>query len=96
MQFSSLIELWAHYNVLTISGQVQTILNRTYEIVGSVSAILIAILWIPIAIGFFGPDENKRYEARVRLRNAIIGTFIYVIAVSGVLYALVYYIVTGQ
>ena len=70
-------------------------MNRIYAIVASVSAILIAILWIPIAVGFFGTDENKRYEARIRMKNALIGTFIYVLAVSGFLYTLVHYIISG-
>lgn len=77
-------------------GQLTTIVNRLYEVVISVSAVIIAILWVPIAISFFGSDENRRYEARSRLKNALIGTFIYVIAVSGVLYAVVNFIVTGS
>jgi|ACXJ01.1.fsa_nt_gi hypothetical protein len=80
----------------TTSGQLTTIVNRLYEVVISVSAVIIAILWIPIAMSFFGSDENRRYEARGRLKNALIGTFIYVIAVSGVLYAVVNFIVTGS
>jgi nitrogen fixation/metabolism regulation signal transduction histidine kinase len=76
--------------------QLTTIVNRLYEVVISISAVIIAVLWIPIAISFFGSDENRRYEARTRLKNALIGTFIYVVAVSGVLYAVVNYIVTGS
>lgn len=95
MDISVISELILHNSQLTVSGQIQGMMTRIYEVVASVSAILIAILWIPIAIGFFSTDENKRYEAKVRLKNALIGTFIYVIAVSGFLYTLVNYIVTG-
>ncbi len=81
---------------IATSVQLTTIVNRLYEVVISISAVIIAVLWIPIAISFFGSDENRRFEARARLKNALIGTFIYVIAVSGVIYAVVNYIVTGS
>ncbi len=95
MEFSAIVYLITQNAQLTVSGQIQGILNRIYAVVASVSAIIIAILWIPIAIGFFGADENKRYEARIRMKNALIGTFIYVVAVSGLLYTLVKYLITG-
>lgn len=95
MELSTIITIFAPSSQLTVSGQIQDIMNRIYAIVASVSAILIAILWIPIAVGFFGTDENKRYEARIRMKNALIGTFIYVLAVSGFLYTLVHYIISG-
>ena len=95
MEFSAIINLITQNTQLTVSGQIQGILDRIYAVVASVSAIIIAILWIPIAIGFFGADENRRYEARVRMKNALIGTFIYVIAVSGLLYTVVKYLITG-
>ncbi len=79
-----------------LPSQISGITTRIYEIVASISAVIIAILWIPIAISFFGADENKRYEAKARMRNAIIGTFIYVLAVSGVLYAVISFIITGS
>ena len=81
---------------MTQYAQLTSITNRLYEVVISVSAVIIAVLWIPIAISFFGTDENRRIEARTRLKNALIGTFIYVVAISGVLYALVNFIITGS
>lgn len=95
MDISTIIPIIVQNSQLTVSGQIQAILNRTYAIILSVSAVLIAVLWIPIALGFFGTDENKRYEARIRMKNALIGTFVYVIAVSGFLYTLVHYIISG-
>ena len=80
----------------SLPSQISGITGRIYEIVASVSAIIIAILWIPIATSFFGADENRRYEAKARMKNALIGTFIYIIAVSGVLYTVVTFIITGS
>ncbi len=76
--------------------QIQGIMNRVYEIVISISAVIIALLWIPIAIGFFSSDEGKKMESKTRFKNAVIGTLIYILAVSGVLYAIFSYVVTGS
>lgn len=91
------------FNILNVlmaqsatSAQLTSMVSRLYEVVISISAVIIAVLWIPIAISFFGSDENRRFEARARLKNALIGTFIYVVAISGVIYAVVNYIVTGS
>ncbi len=93
MSFSTLIA------IMTTSAnatQVSQIMNRIYEVVASVSAILIAILWIPIALNFFSDDEEKRYSAKLRLKNAFIGTVIYVMAISGTLYTIFLYLATGS
>ncbi|WP_297218036.1 hypothetical protein [Thermoplasma sp.] len=79
-----------------VSDNISAMLTRIDTIAISVSAILISILWIPIAFQFFSTDENKRMAARSRLKNAAIGTFIYILAVSGLLYAIFNYIITGS
>ncbi len=83
--------------ILAASGQtqIQGIMNRVYEIALSASAVVIALLWIPIAIGFFSADETRKFEAKTRFKNAAIGTLIYVLAVTGVIYAVFSYIATG-
>lgn len=79
----------------TAQTQIQGIMNRVYEIVISISAIVIALLWIPIAIGFFSSDEGRKMQAKTRFKNAVIGTLIYILAVSGVLYTVFSYVVNG-
>jgi nitrogen fixation/metabolism regulation signal transduction histidine kinase len=81
--------------ILSISSELQGITGRIDEIIISFSAVLMLILWIPVAVSFFSIDENKRVEARQRLKNAIIGTFIYALAISGVIYAIFKYIASG-
>ncbi|MCY0852075.1 MAG: hypothetical protein OWQ34_04990 [Thermoplasma acidophilum] len=91
MAFISLVPL--------LSGggsSISAVLTRIDTIAISVSAVIISLLWIPIAMEFFSSDESKRMIARTRLRNAAIGTFIYILAVSGLLYALFNYIITGS
>ncbi len=75
--------------------QLSGALSRLLEVVVSISAVVVALLWIPIALSFFSTDENKRFEARGRLKNALIGTLIYVLAISGVIYAVFNYVAIG-
>ncbi|WP_048161670.1 hypothetical protein [Thermoplasma acidophilum] len=77
-------------------SSISAVLTRIDTIAISVSAVIISLLWIPIAIEFFSSDESKRMIARTRLKNAAIGTFIYILAVSGLLYAVFNYIITGS
>ncbi len=77
------------------TGSLTGITTRLMAVVIGISAVVIALLWIPIAFSFFSADEQKRYMAYSRARNAAIGTLIFVLAVSGTLYALFHYIAVG-
>jgi nitrogen fixation/metabolism regulation signal transduction histidine kinase len=81
---------------LSIESEIQGITSRLDDILISVSAVLMLVLWIPVAVSFFGSDENRRYEARIKLKNAVIGTFIYALALSGVIYTVFRYIALGS
>ncbi|MEM0156031.1 MAG: hypothetical protein QW597_05470 [Thermoplasmataceae archaeon] len=83
-------------SVISGTAQLSGAMSRLLDVVVSLSAVIIALLWIPIALSFFSTDENRKFEARGRLRNALIGTLIYVLAVSGVIYAIFNYIALGQ
>ncbi|MCL6003507.1 MAG: hypothetical protein M0Z77_10235 [Thermoplasmatales archaeon] len=78
-------------NATVINGMVQ----RAFGIIAGVSGLIIAILWVPIAIGYFSKDMDRKADAKERTKDALIGTVIFVMAVSGVLYAVVHYIVAG-
>ena len=82
-------------NYVSSTTQLSGALSRLLEVVVSISAVVVALLWVPIALSFFSTDENKRFEARGRLKNALIGTLIYVLAISGVIYAVFNYVAIG-
>ncbi len=71
------------------------VMQRALGIIAGISGVIIAILWIPIAMGYFSKDLDRKADAKERTKDALIGTVIFVMAVSGVLYAVVHYIVTG-
>ncbi len=78
-------------NSTAINGMVQ----RAFGIIAGVAGLIVAILWVPIAIGYFSKDLDRKADAKERTKDALIGTVIFVMAVSGVLYAVVHYIVAG-
>ncbi|MEM0346320.1 MAG: hypothetical protein QW078_00035 [Thermoplasmatales archaeon] len=74
---------------------ISAIVQRAFDIIAGVSGLIIAILWIPIAIGYFSKDLDRKSDAKERTKDALIGTVIFVMAVSGVLYAVIHYVVAG-
>ena len=76
-------------------NSVSEIVNRFFALIVGVSAVIVALLWLPIAIGFFSEDEKRRAEAKIRAKYAFFGTVIFILAITGTLYAIVYYVATG-
>ncbi len=79
----------------TQNATVYQIIQRAFEIVVGISSLLIALLWVPIAIGYFSKDLDRKADAKERTKDALIGTIIFVMAVSGILYGVIHYIVVG-
>jgi len=77
-------------------ASINAMMGRIDDIAISISAVLITLLWIPIALNFFSADENKKILARERLKDAAIGTVIFIMAISGILFAVFNYVVTGK
>ncbi len=77
-------------------SQTNDILSRSLYIIVSASSIMIALMWIPIAIGFFSTDENRKYTSYSRAKSAALGTGIYILAVTGVIYGAFNFIITGN
>jgi len=77
------------------STAINGIVQRAFGIIAGISGLIIAILWVPTAIGYFSKDMDRKADAKERTKDALIGTVIFIMAVSGVLYAVVHYIVAG-
>jgi hypothetical protein len=79
----------------TQNSTIYQIVQRAFEIVVGISSLLIALLWVPIAIGYFSKDLDRKADAKERTKDALIGTIIFVMAVSGILYGVIHYIIVG-
>lgn len=82
-------------SVTVTNSTVYQIMQRAYEIVVGIAALLIAILWVPIAIGYFSRDLDRKADAKERTKDALIGTIIFIMAITGILYGVIHYIVVG-
>jgi len=71
-------------------------INRLVELVGLAGGGILALVWARVALSWFSNDVTKKIQAKDRARDAMIGTLLFVAAVSGLIYALAHWVVTGS
>jgi hypothetical protein len=69
--------------------------NRLVELVGLAGGGILALVWARVALSWFSNDVTKKIQAKDRARDALIGTLLFVAAVSGLIYGLAHWVVTG-
>jgi hypothetical protein len=70
-------------------------INRLVELVGAAGAGLLALVWARVALSWFSHDITKKVQAKDRARDALIGTLLFVAAVTGLVWGLAHWVVTG-
>ena len=70
-------------------------INRLVQLVGLAGGGILALVWARVAISWFSNDLTKKIQAKDRARDALIGTLLFVAAVTGLVYALAHWVVTG-
>ncbi|MGC8580723.1 MAG: hypothetical protein ACP5RS_00875 [Thermoplasmata archaeon] len=78
------------------TADIQGMVNRILFIAATLSAGIIALVWIRVGIAFFSSDPNKKIRAKELAMQAMIGSIIIIMAISGIAYALLHYIVVGS
>jgi len=71
-------------------------INRLVELVGLAGGGILALVWARVALSWFSNDVTKKIQAKDRARDALIGTLLFVAAVSGLVYGLAHWVVTGS
>jgi len=71
-------------------------INRMVELVGFAGGGILALVWARVALSWFSNDVTKKVQAKDRARDALVGTLLFVAAVSGLVYALAHWVVTGS
>jgi hypothetical protein len=56
---------------------------------------LLAFVWARVALSWFSNDIAKKVQAKDRARDALIGTLLFTAAISGLLWGLAQWVVTG-
>ena len=83
----------------TTSGPVANFtaaINRLVELVGLAGGGILALVWARVALSWFSHDVSKKVLAKERARDAMVGTLLFVAAVTGLVYGLAHWVVTGS
>jgi hypothetical protein len=70
-------------------------IGRLVTLVGAAGSGLLALVWTRVALSWFSNDLSKKVQAKDRARDALVGTLLFVAALSGLLFALAKWVVGG-
>ncbi len=70
-------------------------IQRVVSLLALSGSGLLAIVWARVALSWFSNDVTKKVQAKDRARDALIGTAIFVAAISGLLWGIAHWVVTG-
>jgi hypothetical protein len=71
-------------------------LQRLVDLVGAGGGALLALVWARVAVSWFSHDVTKKIQAKDRARDALVGTLIFGAALSGLVWGLAQWVLTGR
>jgi hypothetical protein len=71
-------------------------LQRLVTLVGSAGGAILALVWTRVALSWFSNDVTKKVQAKDRARDALVGTLIFGAALSGLIWGLAEWVLTGR
>jgi hypothetical protein len=77
-------------------GNFTAAINRLVELLGAAGSGLLAIVWARVALSWFSNDITKKVQAKDRARDALIGTLLFVAALTGLIWGLAHWVFTGS
>jgi len=71
-------------------------INRLVDLVALAGSGILALVWARVAMSWFSNDITKKIQAKDRARDALIGTLLFMAAITGLLYGLAHWVLTGS
>ena len=71
-------------------------INRLVDLVALAGSGILSLVWARVAMSWFSNDITKKIQAKDRARDALIGTLLFLAAVTGLLYGLAHWVLTGS
>lgn len=71
-------------------------LNRLVLIASIGAGSVVTLAWCRVAISWFSNDPSKKITAKDRAKDAALGTFVLLAAVSGLAWGLAHWVLTGS
>lgn len=78
------------------TGNLSASLNRLVVIASVAAGAVVTLAWIRVGISWFSNDPTKKVTAKDRARDAALGTFILLAAVTGLAWGLAHWVLTGS
>lgn len=79
----------------TVVANFSDAVGRLVTLVGAAGAGLLALVWTRVAFSWFSNDLGKKIQAKERARDALVGTLLFVAAITGLVWALARWVVSG-
>jgi hypothetical protein len=77
-------------------GNFSASIDRLVELLGVAGSGLLALAWARVALSWFSHDVSKKVQAKDRARDALIGTLLFVAALTGLIWGLAHWVLTGS
>ena len=71
-------------------------IGRLVDLLGVAGSGLLALVWARVALSWFSHDVTKKVQAKERARDALIGTLLFVAALTGLIWGLAHWVLTGS
>ena len=71
-------------------------IGRLVDLLGVAGSGLLALVWARVALSWFSHDVTKKVQAKDRARDALIGTLLFAAALSGLVWGLAHWVLTGS
>ncbi|MCI4326590.1 MAG: hypothetical protein L3K16_03005 [Thermoplasmata archaeon] len=71
------------------------VVHRIVVLLGLSGGGLLAIVWARVALSWFSNDVTKKIQAKDRARDALVGTLLFAAALSGLIWGLAQWVLTG-
>jgi hypothetical protein len=80
----------------SVVGNFSAALGRIVTLLGAAGGAILAIAWARVSLSWFSNDVSKKMQAKDRARDALIGTVIFAAALSGIVWGLAQWILSGS
>ncbi len=76
-------------------GNFSSAIGRLVTLLGIAGSGLLALVWARVALSWFSHDITKKVQAKDRARDALVGTLLFVAALTGLIWGLAHWVLTG-
>ncbi len=77
-------------------GNFSSSIDRLVELLGIAGSGLLSLVWARVALSWFSNDITKKVQAKDRARDALVGTLLFVAAITGLFWGLAHWVLTGS